>query len=86
MPKTVKANETERAVQEIMTAKEKDTGDPERKAAYTYTVEELIAASETALHVPRECAAAAFKIQGKKNLSLSEAKSIVEKFMKGEVK
>lgn len=84
MPKIAKANEAERAVQEIMTAKEKDTGEPERKAVYT--IEELLAASETALHVPRECAAAAFKIRGKKELSLSEAKSIVEKFMKSEVK
>lgn len=84
MPKTVKVDETDRAVQETMTAKGKDAKDSGKET--TYMIEELIAASETALHVPRECAAAAFKIRGKKKLSLSEAKSIVEKFMKSEVK
>lgn len=51
----------------------------------TYTIRELIEASESALHVPKECAAAAFKFQKVERLSLMEAKSIVEKFMKKEV-
>lgn len=84
MPKTVKVNETDRDVQETMTAKGKGAKDSEKET--TYMIEELIAESETALHVPRECAAAAFKMQEKKKLSISEAQIIVEKFMKSEVK
>ena len=51
-----------------------------------YTAEELASASEKALGVPRECAAAAFKIAGKTLLSLDEAKAVVKKFMEQEVK
>lgn len=51
-----------------------------------YTADELIGASEKALGVPQECAAAAFKIAGKTRLSLDEAKVVVQKFMEQEVK
>lgn len=78
MPKA-KANETAQFVQE---PQEKSKTVP----AVTYTIKELIAASEKALHVPRECAAAAFKFQSAERLTLLEAKNIVEKFMKKEVK
>lgn len=51
-----------------------------------YTADELIAASERALGVPKECAAAAFKIAGKTSMSLDEAKTVVERFMEQEVR
>ena len=51
-----------------------------------YTADELTAASEKALGVPRECAAAAFKVAGKTLMSLDEAKAVVKKFMEQEVK
>lgn len=76
--------EKEKAGQETQTADEKPSGNPGGEAVYS--IEELTASSETALGVPRECAAAAFKKQKKEGLSLSEAKEIVEKFMKSEVK
>lgn len=91
----VKANETakpsgkaadgaEKTGQETQTVKEKAAKNSGGKAVYS--VEELIASSESALGVPGECAAAAFKTQKKERLSLSEARDIVEKFMKSEVK
>lgn len=84
MPKiAAKANGTADAPQKPQADKEKKAAIPEK--AVTYTIEELIEASENALHVPRECAAAAFKFQKSEMLSLSEAKSIVEKFMKRKV-
>lgn len=46
----------------------------------------LVEASESALHVPKECAAAAFKFQKAERFTLTEARNIVEKFMKKEVK
>lgn len=63
----------------------------EKKAAVSgneadYTVRELVEASESALHVPKECAAAAFKFQKAERFTLTEARNIVEKFMKKEVK
>lgn len=51
-----------------------------------YTADELTAASEKVFGIPQECAGAAFKIAGKTAMSLDEAKGIVEKFMKQEVK
>ncbi len=89
MPKTmtkaneaVKASETEKAAE-----KPKDVQNTQTDGGnVTYTARELTAASETALHVPLECAAAAFKQQNKERLTLAEAKDIVEKFMKKEVK
>ena len=79
-----KANETAKAGQEAQAIKEKSSGNPGKEAVYS--IEELTASSETALGVPRECAAAAFKKQKKERLSLSEAKEIVGEFMKSEVK
>ena len=79
-----KANETAKAGQEAQAIKEKPSGNPGKEAVYS--IEELTASSETALGVPRECAAAAFKTQKKERLSLSEAKEIVGEFMKSEVK
>ncbi len=76
--------EREKAGQETQTVKEKSSGNPGKEAVYS--IEELTASSETALGVPRECAAAAFKKQKKERLSLSEAKEIVGEFMKSEVK
>ncbi len=84
MSKTAKANETEKAAQELQTYNGKSVMAPEK--AVTYTIKELINASEKALDVPRECAAAAFKFQKAEKLTLLEAKNIVERFMKKEVK
>lgn len=84
MPKAVsKAAETANASQEPQAAREKKAAKSGTEVAYT--IRELIEASESALHVPKECAAAAFKFQKAERLSLMEAKSIVEKFMKKEV-
>ncbi len=65
-------------------SREKKAAAPGNEAAYT--VRELVEASENVLHVPRECAAAAFKLQKAERLTLAEAGNIVEKFMKKEVK
>lgn len=51
-----------------------------------YTMAELIGASKTVLGVPRECAVAAFKDIRKDTMTVNEAKEIVNKFMKKEVR
>ncbi len=84
MSKTAKASGAACIAQEMQVAKRESITASVKTE--TYSVEELIAASETALHVPKECAAAAFKFQKAEKLTLSEAQSIVEKFMKKEVK
>lgn len=85
MPRTAaKGNETANVSQESQTVKEKKTAVSEKAA--TYTAAELIEASVSALQVPRECASAAFKLQKAERYTLAEAKNIVEKFMKKEVK
>lgn len=84
MSKTAKASGTANVAQEMQVNKEESVTASRRTE--TYSVKELIAASEAALHVPKECAAAAFKFQKAERLTLSEAQSIVEKFMKKEVK
>lgn len=64
-----------------------DTAPPKKKGAPPqYTAGELVAASEKVLGVPQECAAAAFKIAGKTHMSLDEAKAVVGRFMKQEVR
>lgn len=64
-----------------------DTAPPKKKGEPPqYTAGELVAASEKALGVPQECAAAAFKIAGKTHMSLDEAKAVVGRFMKQEVR
>lgn len=69
------------------TSQPADAAPPKKKGAPPqYTAEELIAASEKALGVPQECAAAAFKIAGKTHMSLDEAKAVVGRFMKQEVR
>lgn len=51
-----------------------------------YTVEELVAASTNVFGVPSECAVAAFKNCGKTEMTVAEAKQLIDKFMKKEVK
>ena len=51
-----------------------------------YTIHELEFVSGKLLGVPRECAVAAFKSCGKTELTVAEAKQIIDKFMKKEVK
>lgn len=52
----------------------------------TYTVDELIAASKNVFKVQQECAAAALKPLNKKEMTISEARAAIDKFMKKEVK
>lgn len=51
-----------------------------------YAVSELIAASDQFFSCPRECTVVALKQAGKENMSVSEAQTLIEKFMKKEVK
>lgn len=51
-----------------------------------YTVEELAAVSREVFGVPRECVVASLKPLGKQSMTVSEAKAVIEKFMKKEVK
>lgn len=51
-----------------------------------YAVSELIAASDQLFSCPRECTVVALKQAGKENMSVSEAQTLIEKFMKKEVK
>ena len=54
-------------------------------SADKYTIQELENASTKVFGVPRECAVAAFK--GKKTeMTVAEAKQIIDRFMKKEVK
>lgn len=55
-------------------------------AADKYTIHELEYASTKVFGVPRECAVAAFKDCGKTEMTVAEAKQIIDKFMKREVK
>lgn len=57
-----------------------------RQQPAQYTVQELMAASEKVLMVPRECAAAALKISGKGRMTVDEARTAIQKFMAQEVK
>ncbi len=58
---------------------------PEEKET-EYGIDELIAASDQLFSCPRECAVVALKQAGKENMSVSEAQTLIEKFMKKEVK
>ncbi len=51
-----------------------------------YPVADLIAASRDVFGAPQECAVAAFKPLKKKTMTVSEAKTIIDNFMKKEVK
>lgn len=58
---------------------------PEKKET-EYGIDELIAASDQLFSCPRECTVVALKQAGKENMSVSEAQTLIEKFMKKEVK
>lgn len=57
-----------------------------QSTASKYTTHELEYASAKVFGVPRECAVAAFKDCGKTEMTVEEAKQIIDKFMKKEVK
>lgn len=57
-----------------------------QQSADKYTTHELEYASAKVFGVPRECAVAAFKDCGKTEMTVAEAKQIIDKFMKKEVK
>lgn len=69
-----------------MAEEKKQTAVKAAAAESRYTLSELIRASKTALGVPQECAAAAFKGIKKDALTVGEAKEIINKFMKREVR
>lgn len=50
-----------------------------------YTIEEFSQNSEILFKAKPECVMAALRVGGKENYTLSEAKEIVEKFLKKEV-
>ena len=52
----------------------------------TYPVEELIAASREVFGVPQECVVAALKPLKRKDITVSEAKAVIKKKKKKEVK
>lgn len=53
-----------------------------------YTVHELVAESANVFGVPSECAVAAFRNcgKGKTEMTVAEAKQLIDRFMKKEVK
>lgn len=51
-----------------------------------YTIREFEDASTRVFGVPRECAVAAFRECGKTEMTVEEAKQIIDKFMKKEVR
>ena len=51
-----------------------------------YTVHELVAESANVFGVPSECAVAAFRSCGKTEMTVAEAKQLIDRFMKKEVK
>ena len=51
-----------------------------------YTVHELVAESANVFGVPNECAVAAFRNCGKTERTVAEAKQLIDRFMKKEVK
>lgn len=51
-----------------------------------YSITELLAAGDKIFGVPRECIMAAFKMEKKERMSVSEAKAVVKKFMERKVK
>lgn len=55
-------------------------------SADKYTIQELENASEKVFGVPHECAVAAFKGCKKTGMTVAEAKQIIDRFMKKEVK
>ena len=75
MAETKKTNVSEETKEVI--PKEKET---------EYGIDELIAASDQLFSCPRECTVVALKQAGQENMSVSEAQTLIEKFMKKEVK
>ncbi len=67
--------------------KEKQTVQTATKASQmsTYSVEEIAAASYKLMKVPKECVIAAFKVAGKTEATVAEAKTIVRNFMERKV-
>lgn len=72
--------------------KEKNTADagtkpePAKKTESIYTAEELAENARSLFGVRTECVAAALKVAGIKECTVSKTKEIVEAFMKKEVK
>ena len=74
----VLAEKTENVKQEKVSRKK-----AEREA--TYSINELAANAMILFHTRQECAIAALKSEGKASYTVSEAKIIIEKFLKKEV-
>lgn len=67
-------------VKAVKQEKAKETKEP------VYTAEELLSACDRVFRVPRECLKAALKREGKTELSVSEAKAALKKFMERKVR
>lgn len=50
-----------------------------------YTIADLISASRQVFHVPQECVAAALRPLEKVTMTVSEARTVIDKFMNKEV-
>lgn len=73
--------------EEKKTAVNQTSAAPAKKTAESvYSVQELTAANEKVFGVKKECVVAALKENGKDKLTLTEAKRIVNDFLKREVK
>ena len=70
-------------VEETMTASAEK---PKARKESVYSVNELAANARKIFGTRQECVAAALKASGKTECTVSEAKKIVEKFLKKEVK
>ena len=58
----------------------------EQRVPSVYSVRELAANARKIFNTRQECVVAALKVEGKTEYTVSEAKEIVEKFLKKEVK
>lgn len=80
------AKETEKNVT-VEEAEKKQTGTQktEQKVLSVYSVSDLAANARKIFNTRQECVVAALRIDGKSEYTVSEAKEIVEKFLKKEV-
>ncbi len=77
MAKETKSNEMEETAQKVTAS---------AKAESAYKVRELAANAKKVFNTRYECVTAALKEDGKEQYTVSEAKTLVEKFLKKEVK
>lgn len=69
-----------------MSEKNVEQENKQKKETSSYSIEELINVSDTLFQAKKECVRAALKQTGKQEFTVIEAKNIVEKFLKKEIK